>query len=125
MRDILPKKAAYKLYNCFVEVVEARVLFLSTAWLTWSGLHQEWVGIKKPKIQPFTQCYVYLCSARPYLATSRRPLTPFRASPLMRSILDIMLIHGTLKFTIADIADITPLENTVSLNLEILQGMNT
>lgn len=44
-----------------------------------------------------------------YLATSRLPLTPFLASPLTRSILDMILIHGMLKFTMEDMADMTPL----------------
>jgi hypothetical protein len=49
------------------------------------------------------------CFSPIYLATSRLPLTPFRASPLTRSILDMILIHGTLKFTMEDMADMTPL----------------
>ena len=52
---------------------------------------------------------------RPYLAISRFVRTPFLPLPeslvlvVTRSILDMMFIQGTSRFTIADIADKTPL----------------
>lgn len=55
-----------------------------------------------------------------YLAISFLPRTPLRAPPegdgsstfwVTKSILDIMLIQGISRFTIADIAERTPLED--------------
>lgn len=104
------RKPTHQVHDRLIKRMESRIRPGRSSLLR----EEVWIGVEIPRgfTCPSEMFYFLSDMADLYRAMSRLLLMPFRPLVVlgaMRSILLMMLIHGISRFTIADMAESTPL----------------